>query len=53
VLGYKNGVDVVVEDVRAELRVGWLGQRHGGAARRARRSAAELTETTTERNGRR
>jgi len=53
VLGYRNGVDVMVEDVKAELWAGWLGRRRGGAAGRARRSAAELTETTAERNGRR
>jgi len=53
VLGYENGVDVMVEDIKAELWAGWLGRRHGGAAGRARRSAAELTETTAERNGRR
>jgi len=37
-------MDVEVEDVAAELWVGWLSQRHGGAAGRARRSAAELAE---------
>ena len=43
VLGYENGVDVVVEDVKAELWAGWLGWRGGGTAGEARRSAAELT----------
>ena len=35
-------MDVEVEDVEAELWVDWLGRRRGGAAGRARRSAAEL-----------
>ena len=35
-------MDVEVEDVKAELRTDWLGRRHGGTARGARRSAAEL-----------
>jgi len=42
VLGYRNGVDVEVEDVEAELWARWLGRRRGGAAGRACRSAAEL-----------
>jgi len=42
VLGYKNGVDVVVEDVKAELWAGWLGRRHGETAGEACRNAAEL-----------
>jgi len=50
VLGYGNGVDVEVEDVKAELWTGWLGRRRGETARRARRSAAELPEATAERN---
>ena len=50
VLGYGNGVDVEVEDVEAELWAGWLGRRRGGTAGEARRSAAELTEATAERN---
>jgi len=48
VLGYGNGVDVEVEDVKAELWTGWLGQRRGQTAGRARRSAAELPEATAE-----
>jgi len=35
-------VDVEVEDVEAELWADWLGQRRGGTAGRARRSAVEL-----------
>jgi len=42
VLGYENGVNVAVEDVKAELWAGWLVRRHGGTAGEARRSAAEL-----------
>jgi len=42
VLGYENGVDVVVEDVKAELWAGWLGQRRSETAVEARRNAAEL-----------
>jgi len=43
-------VDVEVEDVVAELWAGWLGRRYGGAAGRARQSAAELAEAIAERN---
>ena len=43
-------MDVEVEDVKAELWAGWLGRRRGGTAGEARRSAAELTEATAERN---
>jgi len=43
-------MDVKVEDIVAELWAGWLGRRHGGAAGRARRSAAELTEAMAEGN---
>ena len=50
VFGYGNGVDVEVEDVDAELWASWLGRRRGGTAREARRSAAERTEATAERN---
>jgi len=42
VLGYENGVDVVVEDVKAELWVGWLGRRRSETAGEARRNAVEL-----------
>jgi len=45
VFGYGNGVDV-----EAELWAGWLGRRRGGTAGEARRSAAERTEATAERN---
>jgi len=44
-------MDIEVEDVTAELWTGWLGRRRGGAAGRARRSAAELAEAMAERNG--
>ena len=43
-------MDIEVEDVEAELWAGWLGWRRGGAAGRARRNAAELTEAMAERN---
>ena len=39
-------MDVEVEDVKVE----WLGRRRGGAAERARRSAAELAEDEGGRN---
>jgi hypothetical protein len=52
VLGYGNGVDVEVEDVKAELWAGWLGQRRGETAGEARRNVAELTEAMAERNER-
>jgi len=42
VLGYGNGVDVRVGDVKAELWAGWLGRGRDGTAGGARRSAAEL-----------
>ena len=42
VLGYENGVDVVVEDVKAELWAGWFGRRRGETAGEARRNTAEL-----------
>jgi len=44
-------VDVEVEDIEAELWADWLGRRRGGAAGRARRSAAELAVAMAERNG--
>ena len=53
VLDRGQGGDVEVEDVEAELWAGWLGRRRGGTAGEARRNAAELTEATAERNGRR
>jgi len=53
VLGYGNGVDAEVEDVKAELWTGWPGRRRGGTAGEARRNTAELPEATTERNERR
>jgi len=37
-------MDVEVEDIEAELWAGWLGQRCGGVAGKARRSTAELAE---------
>jgi len=43
-------VDVVVEDVTAELWARQLGSGRGGAAGRARRSAAELAENEGRRN---
>jgi len=43
-------VDVEVEDIEAELWVGWFGQRRGGAAGKARRSVAELAEDEGGRN---
>jgi len=43
-------VDVEVEDIEAELWVDWLGWRRGGAAGRARRSAAELVKDEGGRN---
>ena len=43
-------MDVGVEDVEAELWADWLGRRRGGAARKARRSAAELVEDEGGRN---
>ena len=43
-------MDVEVEDVKAELWTDWLGRRRGGTTGEARRSAAELTEATAERN---
>ena len=43
-------MDVEVEDVEAELWADWLGRRRGGAAGRARRSAAELAEDEGGRN---
>ena len=45
-------MDVEVEDIEAELWVDGLGWRRGGAAKRARRSAAELAKAMAERNGR-
>ena len=53
VLDSGQGGDAEVEDVEAELWVGWLGRRRGETAGEARRNAAELTEATAERNGRR
>ena len=53
VLNSGQGGDAEVEDVEAELWVGWRGRRRGGTAGEARRNAAELTEVTAERNGRR
>jgi len=53
VLDSGQGGDAEVEDVEAELWVGWLGWGRGGTAGEARRNAAELTEATVERNGRR
>jgi len=50
VLGYGKEVDVEVEDVEAELWVGWLGRRCGGAVGKARRSVAELAEDEGGRN---
>jgi len=50
VLGEAKGVDVKVEDVEAELWTNWLGQRRGGTAGKARRSAAELAEDEGGRN---
>ena len=50
VLDSGQGGDAEVEDVEAELWAGWLGRRRGGTAGEARRSAAELTEATAERN---
>ena len=44
-------MDVEVEDVTAELWTGWLGQRRGGAAGKARRSVAELAENEGRGNG--
>jgi len=44
-------VDVEVEDVEADLWAGWLGQRRGGAAGKARRSIAELAENGGGGNG--
>jgi len=44
-------VDVEVEYVEADLWVGWLGRRCGGAAGKARRSTAELTENGGGGNG--
>ena len=53
VLDSGQGGDAEVEDIEAKLRVGWLGRRRGGTAGEARRNVADLTEATTERNGRR
>ena len=43
-------MDVEVEDVAAELWAKQLGSGRGGAAGRARRSAAELAEAIAEEN---
>ena len=47
-----QGGDAEVEEALVELLAGWLGRRRDGAAREARRNAAELTEAMAERNGR-
>jgi len=52
VLDSGQGGDAEAEEALAELLVGWLGRRHGGATGKARRDAAELTEAIAERNGR-
>ena len=52
VLNSGQGGDAGVEEALAELLVGWLGRRRGGAVGKARRDAAELTEAMAERNGR-
>ena len=44
-------MDVEVEDVTVDLWTGWLGRRRGGAAGKARQSAAELAENEGGGNG--
>jgi len=53
VLDRCQGGDVEVEDIEAELWAGWLGRRRNETAEEARRNAAELTEATAKRKGRR
>jgi len=52
VLDSGQGGDAEAVDALAELLAGWLGRRRGGAAGKARRDAAELTEAMAERYGR-